>query len=269
MGAGAADHAATAIHKAVAVVAAVAVVGGGGIVATKSRTDSDLLLKSGQTSAPARADVGPAVPSRLLPLTPAAAAAPAIAGAPALAGSPSDPAAATGPLAGPAPDSIVPGAFETPPGTIDPVVTPIEQGGPEQGTDSPSSGAPDSTSGSDTSLPAADTGSGSGDSGGSGGDPSSGGDGDTSGGGTDTGGSGPTDPVVPPAETEPPPACDLPPGLEKKNKIPPGHAKKCAAAAEVTIRLPPSRSSQHAASSGPLAGGAPSAVLGCNRRPGG
>ena len=69
MGAGAADHAATAIHKAVAVVAAVAVVGGGGIVATKSRTDSDLLLKSGQTSAPARADVGPAVPSRLLPLT--------------------------------------------------------------------------------------------------------------------------------------------------------------------------------------------------------
>ncbi len=40
MGAGAADHAATAIHKAVAVVAAVAVVGGGGIVATKSGTQA-------------------------------------------------------------------------------------------------------------------------------------------------------------------------------------------------------------------------------------
>jgi RNA polymerase sigma factor (sigma-70 family) len=236
MGAGAADHAATAIHKAVAVVAAVAVVGGGGIVATKSRTHADLLLKPGQTSAPARADVGPAVPGGLLPLTPAKAAAPAIAGAPALAGSPSSPSAATGLLAAPAPNSSVPGAFQTPAGTVDPVVTPIEPGGPKQGSDSPSSGAPDSTSGSDTSLPAADTGSG--DSGGSGGDPSSGGDGGTSSGGPDTGGSGPTDPVVPPAETEPPPACDLPPGLEGRDRIPPGHARKCAAALEAAAPAP-------------------------------
>jgi RNA polymerase sigma factor (sigma-70 family) len=242
MGAGAADHAATAIHKAVAVVAAVAVVGGGGIVATKSRTDGELLLKPDQTTTLKRAEVGPVVPPALLPLSPggAAAAAPAVAGLPAVIGATSDPATATGPTAAPAPDSV-PGVFETPAGTPDAGTAPTELGGSEQGGEAPSSGAPESTSGTDTSLPAADTGSG--DSGGAGGDSGTGGGGDTSGGGgTDTGGSGATDPPydggVPPAETDPPADCDLPHGLDKKDKIPPGHAKKCAAAAETETSVP-------------------------------
>lgn len=233
MGVGAADHAATAIHKAVAVVAAVAVVGGGGIVATKSRTEADLLLKPDRTTVPARADVGPVVPPALLPLSPAgaaAAAAPAIAGV--MAGGPSE-AAAAGPPAAPA-SGEVPGAFETPARTPDAVATPIALGGSEQGSDSPSAGAPESTS--DTGPPAGDTGSG--DTGSSGGDPIAGAGG-TSGGGTDTGGSGSTDPPydggAPPAGTDPPPECDLPPGLEKKDKIPPGHARKCAAAVEAAV----------------------------------
>ena len=36
----------------------------------------------------------------------------------------------------------------------------------------------------------------------------------------------------------PPPECDLPPGLDKKDKIPPGHAKKCAAALEAAAPVP-------------------------------
>jgi hypothetical protein len=32
-----------------------------------------------------------------------------------------------------------------------------------------------------------------------------------------------------PDATNPDPPCDLPPGLDKKDKIPPGWAKKCAA----------------------------------------
>ena len=238
IGAGSADHAATAIQKAVAVVAAVAVVGGGGIVATKSRTEGDLLLKRDRAAASARNNVGPLVPPAMRPLSSVGAAAPASAAAPALAGGPSDPAATSVPV-DTAPGGV-PGAFESPVGAPDPLITPIAPGGSVPAVDPPAAAAPESLSGADTGTPAGDTGSG--DTGGSGGDASTGGGGGTSGGGTDTGGSGSTDPPydggVPPAETDPPPECDLPPGLDKKDKIPPGHAKKCAAALEAAAPAP-------------------------------
>jgi len=239
IGAGSADHAATAIQKAVTVVAAVAVVGGGGIVATKSRTEGDLLLKRDRAAVSARGDVGPLVPPALLPLSPAGAGGPAIAAAPAVAGGPSDPAATSVPAAT-APGSV-PGAFKSPAGAPDALITPIAPDGSKPSVDSPAAGAPESLSGADTGKPSGDTGSG--DTGSSGGDASTGGGGGASGGGTDTGGSGtttdpPSDGGVPPVGTAPPPECALPPGLEKKGKIPPGRARKCAAALEAAVPVP-------------------------------
>jgi RNA polymerase sigma factor (sigma-70 family) len=248
-----ADQAATAIHKAVAVVAAVAVVGGGGYVASKTGTQGDLLLKSGHQPAPARADVGPAVPPALQPLPSAhrKATAPAALGGRAAVPSGAIPAVGS-PLVPMAPGGV-PGPIETfvvpdaGPGSAAP-------GDPAAGGDSPSgTTTPDSTSGIGTTIPAAgDTGSSTpsggagstdgGGSGGSGGGGNGGGSGSPGGGG-DTGGSGsPGDSTGTPgdgggvgAADPPPPACDLPKGLDKKDKLPPGWAKKCAiGAAETT-----------------------------------
>jgi hypothetical protein len=229
-----ADQAATAIHKAVAVVAAVAVVGGGGYVASKHQSGPDLLLKPDRNTLPARADVGPAVPPALLPLKPTHGQATAPA---ALAAAPGGPpgSAATAPAALlPTGPNGVPGPTGTL-GVPEAVAAPTAPSEPAAGGDSQGDAtAPESTSGTDTTtLPAAgDTGSGTGDSGtGTQGGGSSGGEG--TGGGGDTGGSAPTDPPYggsPPPDTagEDPP-CNLPPGLEKKDRIPPGWAKKCAA----------------------------------------
>ena len=242
IGAGGADHAATAIQKAVAVVAAVAVVGGGGIVATKSRTDGDLLLKRDRAAASARGDVGPALPPGLRPLSPAIAggAAPAIAGTPALAGALTNP-AATGVPAATTPGGV-PVPVVSPVTAPDALVTPISPGGSEPGVDSPGTGTPESLSGADTGTPSGDTGGSTGDTGSSTGDPSAGGGDGTSGSGTDTGGSGTTDPTtgggVPPTETALPPECILPPGLDRQDRIPPGHARKCAAALEAAALSP-------------------------------
>ena len=196
IGAGSADHAATAIQKAVAVVAAVAVVGGGGIVATKSRTAGDLLLKRDRAAVSAHGDVRAAAPPALRPL-PTRVAAPASAAAPALAGTTlSDPAVSSVP-ATTAPAGV-PGTFESPAGApADAPITPVAPDGSEPAAGSPAAGAPESLSGADTGTPAGDTGSS--DTGGSGGDASTGGSGGTSGGGTDTGGSGTTDPPPPTA----------------------------------------------------------------------
>jgi RNA polymerase sigma factor (sigma-70 family) len=238
-----ADQAATALQKAVAVVAAVAVVGGGGYVASKGASKAELLLKPDRGAVPGRAEVGPAVPPALAPLqaahretaagalTPAAGAAlptiPAATSVPALA-----------PAAGAAPGTLV--TPTTPPAAG----APSEPAGSTPGGSAPESGTPDSTSGPESTIPAAgdpapsDPGSSGGAGGGSAEQGGGGNGGGASGGGSDSGGSGATDPPydgsVPPADTPPPAACDLPPGLDKKDKIPPGHAKKCGleAAAE-------------------------------------
>jgi RNA polymerase sigma factor (sigma-70 family) len=233
-----ADQAATAIHKAVAVVAAVAVVGGSGYVASKSSTDGDLLLKSDRDTVPARADVGPVVPPGLGPLKPTRSAAgnpAAVAAAPT---GPTESAAAnTTPLL-PTDPSGVPGPIETL-GVPEAVAAPAHPEEQAAGGESPSGTAPDSTSGTDNTIPAAgdtgpaDTGTGGGGSGtgtgGGGGSGGSGGDGGGSGG--DGGGTSPTDPPLggstPPGGSDENPSCDLPPGLDKKDKLPPGWVKKC------------------------------------------
>jgi hypothetical protein len=256
-----ADQAATAIHKAVAVVAAVAVVGGGGYVASKGTTRGDLLLKSDQNTIPARADVGPAVPPALRPLPSAHRAA---RGPAALAGQAAGP---TGPASANA-SPLLPTGPTGVPGPIDTFVVPDAgaapaiPGDPAAGGQSPSgTTAPDGGPGIGNSIPAAgDTGpstpsggngstdgGGSGGSGGGGGNGAgngggNGGGGGSSGGGGDTGGSGgsggstgtPGDGGGVGAADPPPPACDLPKGLEKKDKIPPGWAKKCAIEAAET-----------------------------------
>jgi RNA polymerase sigma factor (sigma-70 family) len=244
-----ADQAATAIHKAVAVVAAVAVVGGGGYVASKGTTRGDLLLKPGQTAVPVRADVGPVVPPALRPLSSShrAATAPAALGAQS-GGPPTGPAAANASPLLPTGPSGVPGPIDTF-GVPDAFATPvIPQEPPAGGGDAPGgTTAPDSTSGTGTSIPAAgDPGqSGTGSTGGSGGDTGSGdgggsGGGSGSGSGGDTGGvgSGPvTEPgggVTDPDPADPDPACVPPPGLTKKDKVPPGWAKRCGVEAAET-----------------------------------
>jgi RNA polymerase sigma factor (sigma-70 family) len=230
-----ADQAATAFQKAVAVVAAVAVVGGGGYVATKGDRGGELLLKPDNNSVPARADIGVAVPPALAPLaragTGTAGATPVLA-APA---GPSGPAAVVTPLAAPNPAGVPTLGV---PGTPEAIAAPgaPATGTPDSGTQG--NGSPDTTSGGDPTVPTAgDTGTGTGTGGATtGGDASGGGgtsDGGGSSGGGDTGG-GVTDPTtqpgsggVTPDPTDPAdPDCELPKGLAKKDKVPPGHAKK-------------------------------------------
>ena len=226
-----ADQAATAIHKAVAVVAAVAVVGGSGYVASKSSTRGDLLLKDNVTL-PARADLGPVVPPGLRPLSSkhGATTVPAAVGVGAHPGGPTGPAAAvTSPLL-PTGPSGVPGPIDTL-GVPDAVAAPAAPEEPAAGGGSPGDAtAPDTTSGTDTTLPAAgDTSpsdSSTGNSGGATDNGSSGGGG--TGGGTDSGPvTQPDGGATVPDVTNPDPTCDLPKGLDKKDKIPPGWAKKC------------------------------------------
>ena len=230
IGAGAADHAATAIHKAVAVVAAVAVVGGGGIVANKSRTEADLLLKSGQTSASARADVGATVPSRLLTAAGGRSRRRRQPGRPALAGSPSDPARRPVSLAGACSGRTFPARSKRRPGhhrsarhTDRSRTGPVPSRAPTLPAPARRRACPAADTGRRPATPAAAA--------------------------TPAARSAtraretavgqpavartravrePPTPSSPPAETEPATGCDLPPGLEKKDKIPPGHAKKCA-----------------------------------------
>jgi RNA polymerase sigma factor (sigma-70 family) len=250
-----ADQAATAVHKAVAVVAAVAVVGGGGLVATRNQSEPDLLLKPDRNTTRQRAGIGPAVPPALLPVAHHRAGAP---GAAPLAGTPGGTLGTGGPIAT-APAELpagIPGPTELP-GVPDAMAAPSDpgaQGGTGQGGDTPSAGGPDTILGTDTTLPAAGSpdsssgGNGSSD-GGPSGDGSSGGSGSGSG-GSGSGGSGggshdpgTTDPPSGGGTTAPggsqPPECDLPPGLEKKDKLPPGHAKKCAAALEAAAQAAP------------------------------
>jgi RNA polymerase sigma factor (sigma-70 family) len=234
-----ADQAATAIHKAVAVVAAVAVVGGGGIVASKSDTP-DLLLKPDSSAVPARADISAAVPPALLPIGPQKPA--ATAGAPAVAGAAVTPAAAGGvtPTAAPAP--LAGAAPIVTPGSSGPVAAPKDQAAPPAGGgggSAPGTSAPESPSGSGPSVPAAgndgSAGSGTGSTDAGAGAGTGAGDGASSGGGGgDAGGAGTTDPpgtgsLPPGTGTKGPPCDDLPFGLAKKDKLPPGHAKRCAA----------------------------------------
>jgi RNA polymerase sigma factor (sigma-70 family) len=240
-----ADQAATAIHKAVAVVAAVAVVGGGGYVASKSTTRGDLLLKSDQNTVPARADVGPAVPPALQPLNASHRKATGPAALGARAGAPSAATPAVGAPLVPTGPSGVPGPIDTfvvP----DAGAAPAIPGDPAAGGDSPSgTTAPDSTSGIGNSIPAAgDPGQSDTGTSGSGGDTTGSGDGGGSGGGSGDGGAGggvdsgpvtePDGGVTGPDASNPDPACDPPKGLAKKDKLPPGWAKKCAVGAAET-----------------------------------
>jgi RNA polymerase sigma factor (sigma-70 family) len=241
-----ADHAATGIQKAVAVVAAVAVVGGGGIVASKTGTRGELPLKPESTVTPARADIGAAVPAALLPIA-------ARGGEPVAAGVPGAAAHGSPPAGGP-PTAVMPLLAPLPggvPGALGAPSTPTALGSPADPTTTapgadgaPGSSTPDTTSDGGASTPAAEgpssAGTGAGDdqsgSGGSatGGDTgSSSGDSDTTGGtsGGTTGGGGSAGGSsgggsATGTSNDP---CDLPPGLDKKGKIPPGHLKKCPA----------------------------------------
>jgi RNA polymerase sigma factor (sigma-70 family) len=240
-----ADHAATALQKAVAVVAAVAVVGGGGYVASKSGHGGELLLKPDRNTIPTNTDVGPAVPPGLLPL--ASHRTPAGAGTPVVAGAPGGPGVLGGPDAAAAPLLPTPGGVPGPLDTLgvpDAMAAPIDNGttNGDSGDAPAGGGAPDSTSGTDTTAPAtggdlgsSDTGSGS--SGGSTGSGSGSGTG-TGGGGSSTGGSDPTTEPdgggVTTNPADPAPPCVLPDGLAKKDRVPPGWAKKgCVADATV------------------------------------
>ena len=246
-----ADHAATGIQKAVAVVAAVAVVGGGGIVASQTGTRGELPLRSDSTITPARADIGPAVPPALLPSAaragrPAAAApAAAILGAAPAAG---HPAGVTPLLLAPTPGGV-PGAIGTPGAPAAPG-SPTSPDAPAPAADgSPGTSAPDGNSGGGASAPAAEgpssAGSGPTDGAVSGGGSTSGGDtgsasggsstgGDTSG-GTSGGSNGGSNGGQTGTSDDP---CVLPPGLAKKDKIPPGHLKKCPALCAATAPAP-------------------------------
>ena len=237
-----ADHAATAIQKAVAVAAAVAVVSGGGIVAGQRDNEADLLLKPDSSAVPARAEAfGPKVPPALRQLGTSPT------GAPLTTAVTPPAAAATGAPAGsptaPAPQLTTPGPAAGAPSA--PSGTPTAPAGSAPAGSAPGTGTPDSGPAPDTSAPAAgpapsdtsdggsSTGGGSLDAGGGG--SGGGGDGGTAGGGTgggtgvDTGGGGGgAGGGAPPGPAGPSGGCDLPPGLEKKDKITPGQAKRCA-----------------------------------------
>ena len=240
-----ADQAATALQKAVAVVAAVAVVGGGGYVATKSDRGGDLLLKRDNTTTPARADIGVAVPPARAPRGRGNAGAAGAAPVATTPGGPAGPGTLVTPLGAPDPAGI---PTLVVPGTPEAVAAPGEPstGTPDSGSQGGSS--PDTTSGGDPTVPSAgDTGSGTGGDT-TGGDTSGGGASDgggSSSGGGETGG-GVTDPTtqpgsggVTPDPTDPAkPDCELPPGLAKKDKVPPGYAKKGCVVEAVTEPAP-------------------------------
>jgi RNA polymerase sigma factor (sigma-70 family) len=245
-----ADHAATGIQKAVAVVAAVAVVGGGGIVASKTESRGELPLKPDSTLTPARADIGPVVPPSLLTPArhggaPVAAAAPGAAnlGAPPGAGPPAAPTSLLAPTPGGVPGAL--GTPTTPTALGSPAIPEAPASAPDG---SPGSSAPAGDTGGGATVPAADgpssAGTGAGTDTPSGGGPTSGGDtGSTSGGSSSAGGdtSGATNGgsngggSQNGAFDDP---CVLPPGLEKKDKIPPGHLKKCPELGAATVPAP-------------------------------
>ena len=249
-----ADHAATGIQKAVAVVAAVAVVGGGGIVASKTGTRGELPLKPESTVTPARADIGAAIPAALLPIARRG-------GEPVPAGLPGAAAHGIPPAGGP-PTSVTPLLAPMPggvPGALGAPSTPTALGSPTDpattapGADgAPGASAPGNTSDGGVSTPAADgpssagTGAGDGGQSGSGGSVESGDTGSSSGGSDTTGGtsggttggsSGGSSGGGPATGTSNDP-CDLPPGLDKKDKIPPGHLKKCPALGAAVVPAP-------------------------------